>query len=119
MNSIRLVFSLAMFGVLLTAGCAGRQAAEPLVTLHENGRVRQIPARCFDEASYLKRGYLKNTDGQGSAIYVFVPETDRQAEEVLGGNTGQGILWYGDRGGGQGGGGMGAVGLSGGGGSYN
>ena len=118
MNAIRLLSLLALSALMLSA-CADRQAAGPTVTLEENGKIRQVSAADFNEASYLKRGYLKNTDGQGNTIYVFTADTDRPYEPSMGGNTGDGILWYGDRGGGQGRGGMGAVGLSGGGGSYN
>ena len=113
MNAIRLLSLLALSALLLSA-CADRQAAGPTVTLEENGKIRQVSAADFNEASYLKRGYLKNTDGQGNTIYVFVPETDRPPEEAFGQNIGKGRAWYGDRGGGQGRGGMGAVGLTGG-----
>ncbi len=77
MRLVRFILPLALSGMLLAAaGCAERQAAGPMETLHENGKVRQVPARSFDESSYLKRGYIKNTDGQGNTIYVFVPKQD-------------------------------------------
>ena len=119
MKAARFAMLLALSGLaLFAASCADRQAG-PTVSLYEGEKIRQVPAQGFDEASYLKRGYIRNTDAQGNAIYVFTPETDRPPEPFMGGNTGDGILWYGDRGGGQGRGGMGAVGLSGGGGNYN
>ena len=119
MNAIRLLSLLALSALMLSA-CADRQAASgSTVILHEDGKIREVPASGFNEVAYLKRGYLKNTDGQGNTIYVFTADTDRPYEPTMGGNTGDGILWYGDRGGGQGRGGMGAVGISGGGGSYN
>ena len=108
------MLSILLFASLPLSACADRQAAGPTVTLEENGKIRQVSAAGFNEASYLKRGYLKNTDGQGNTIYVFTAETDRPYEPTIGGNTGEGILWYGDRGGGQGRGGMGAVGIGGG-----
>ena len=62
--------------LLLSASCAGRRAEGPMVTLYESGKIRQVPAGDFTEASYLERGYIKNTDSQGNTIYVFVPEDD-------------------------------------------
>ena len=115
MNTARRIALAALSGLLLCAACADRQAASgPSITLQEDGKIRQVPADGFDEARYLKRGYMKNTDGQGNTIYVFVPETDRPPETAFGQNIGRGRAWYGDRGGGQGRGGMGAVGLTGG-----
>ena len=115
MNTTLRVALVSLFGLLLCTACAGRQAASgPTVILQEDGKTRQVPAAGFDEAAYLKRGYIKNTDGQGHIIYVFVPETDRPPEEAFGQNIGKGRAWYGDRGGGQGRGGMGATGLTGG-----
>lgn len=113
MNATRLFFLLAMSSLALSA-CADRQAAGPTVTLEENGNIRKVSAEGFNEAAYLKRGYIKNTDAHGNPIYVFIADTDRPYEPTIGGNTGEGILWYGDRGGGQGRGGMGAVGIGGG-----
>ena len=98
---------------LCLAGCAAGRGEGQTVLLSEDGGTRRIPARCFNEAAYLERGYLKNTTAQGETMYVFISETDRPYEPTMG-NPGQGILWYGDRGGGQGRGGLGAVGLSGG-----
>ena len=115
MNTIRLFALAALSGLLLCTACADRQAAGgPTVILHEDGKIRRVSAANFNEAAYLKRGYMKNTDGQGNDIYVFVPETDRPPEQAFGQNIGRGRAWYGDRGGGQGRGGMGAVGLTGG-----
>ena len=115
LNIPRRIALAALSGLLLCSACAHRQSASgPTVILHEDGKIRQVPAAGFNEAAYLKRGYLKNTDGQGNTIYVFVPETDRPPEEAFGQNIGKGRAWYGDRGGGQGRGGMGAVGLTGG-----
>ena len=115
MNTTLRIALVALSALLLCAACADRQAASgPTVILQEDGKIRQVPAAGFDEAAYLKRGYMKNTDGQGNTIYVFVPETDRPPEEAFGQNIGKGRAWYGDRGGGQGRGGMGATGLTGG-----
>ena len=115
LNTSRRIALATLSGLLLCSACADRQAASgSTVILHEDGKIRQVPAAGFNEAAYLKRGYLKNTDGQGNTIYVFVPETDRPREEAFGQNIGRGRAWYGDRGGGQGRGGMGAVGLTGG-----
>ena len=114
-NTARRIAFAALSGLLLCAACADRQAASgPTVILHEDGKIRRVPAADFNEAACLKRGYMKNTDGRGDTIYVFVPETDRPPETNFGQNIGKGRAWYGDRGGGQGRGGMGAVGLTGG-----
>ena len=81
MRFVRFLLLPVLYGVVLAvAGCADRQAAGPTVILHENGVVRRIPAARFDEASYLKRGYIKNTDGQGNVIYVYVPKQDYQEQ---------------------------------------
>ena len=116
MNAFRILTLSVLAGLMLSlSACADRQAASgPMVTLEESGKRHQVPAADFNEAAYLKRGYIKNTDGQGNTIYVFVPETDRPPEQAFGQNIGRGRAWYGDRGGGQGRGGMGAVGLTGG-----
>ena len=116
MNAFRILTLSVLAGLMLSlAACADRQAANgPMVLLEENGKRRQVPAACFNEAAWLKRGYLKNTDGKGNTLYVLVPETDRPKETAFGQNIGKGRAWYGDRGGGQGRGGMGAVGITGG-----
>ena len=115
LNTSRRIALATLSGLLLCSACADRQAASgSTVILHEDGKIREVPASGFNEVAYLKRGYLKNTDGQGNTIYVFVPETDRPPEEAFGQNIGKGRAWYGDRGGGQGRGGMGATGLTGG-----
>ena len=77
MNSIQRGFLTALCAVTLSvAACADRQATGPMVTLHDNGKIRQVPASGFNEADYLKRGYIRNTDAQGNTIYVFVPKQD-------------------------------------------
>ena len=102
-NTSRRIALATLSGLLLCSACADRQAASgSTVILHEDGKIREVPASGFNEVAYLKR------------IYVFVPETDRPPEEAFGQNIGKGRAWYGDRGGGQGRGGMGAVGLTGG-----
>lgn len=118
MKTVRPALWLFLFGLTLLAAACAKDRTGPMIALYEGESVRQIPARCFDEDAYLRRGYLKNTDARGHTIYTYLPETDRPYEPSMGGNTGQGVLWYGDRGGGQGRGGMGAVGISGGG-NYN
>ncbi|MDR2488992.1 MAG: hypothetical protein LBD42_05835 [Desulfovibrio sp.] len=114
------LFGAALLGALLPAASCVLypcRTAGTTITLEADGEIRNIPAQGFDEAVWLKRGYVKNTDAQGNALYVFVSETDRPPEEY--GNTGQGSHWYGDRGGGQGSGGMGSIGLGNGGYSEN
>lgn len=83
MKAMRLALVVLLSGLMAGAvGCAGRQeGGGPMVTLHDNGKIRQVPAQSFDEASYLRRGYLKNTDGQGNTIYVFIPKQD-YAEQI-------------------------------------
>lgn len=77
MNSLRHVLLAALCAATVSAAaCAGSQATGPMVTLHENGKIRRIPVSHFNEAVYLKRGYIKNTDPQGNVIYVFVPKQD-------------------------------------------
>ena len=78
MNAFRILTLSVLLGLMLNlAACADRQAASgPMVTLEESGKRHQVPAADFNEAAYLKRGYVKNTDGQGNTIYVFVPKQD-------------------------------------------
>ena len=84
MNSIQRVFLTALCAVTLSvAACADRQATGPMVTLYEGEKIRQVPAGDFNEAAYLKRGYLKNTDARGNTIYVFVPKQDYQEQPAF------------------------------------
>ena len=78
MNAFRILTLSVLAGLMLSlSACADRQAASgPMVTLEESGKRHQVPAADFNEAAYLKRGYIKNTDGQGNTIYVFIPKQD-------------------------------------------
>ena len=78
MNAFRILTLSVLAGLMLSlSACADRQAASgPMVTLEESGKRRQVPAADFNEAAYLNRGYIKNTDGQGNTIYVFIPKQD-------------------------------------------
>ena len=112
MKSPQRVVLVALTGLLLcSAGCACRQTET--VALNEGGKIRRVPAAGFDEADYLKRGYVKNTDSKGDVIYVRVPATDTPPDSTFrgmgGGNTENSPPT--DRGGGQGGGGMGSSGM--------
>ena len=78
MNTFRFLTLSVLSGLMLNlAACADRQAASgSTVTLEENGKRHQVAAADFNEAAYLKRGYIKNTDAQGNTIYVLVPKQD-------------------------------------------
>lgn len=83
MKTVRLAMLLALSGLtLLVASCADRQAG-PMVSLYEGEKIRQVPASDFNEAAYLKRGYVKNTDPQGNTIYVFVPKQDYEEQPAF------------------------------------
>ena len=85
MNSIQRVFLTALCAVTLSvAACADRQATGPMVTLYEGEKIRQVPAGDFNEAAYLKRGYLKNTDARGNTIYVFSPSRTTRSNRPSG-----------------------------------
>ena len=85
MNAFRILTLSVLAGLMLSlAACADRQAASgPMVTLEENGKRHQVPAADFNEAAYLKHGYIKNTDGQGNTIYVFVPKRDYAEQQAF------------------------------------
>ena len=85
MNAFRILTLSVLAGLMLSlAACADRQAASgPMVILEENGKRHQVPAAGFNEAAYLKRGYIKNTDGQGNTIYVFIPKQDYAEQQAF------------------------------------
>lgn len=51
-------------------------SGEPMVTIFENGKETRLPASQVDEASYIKRGFIKNTAADGSVILELIPKTD-------------------------------------------
>ena len=85
MNAFRILTLSVLSGLMLNlAACADRQAASgSTVTLEENGKRHQVAAADFNEAAYLKRGYIKNTDGQGNTIYVFIPKQDYAEQQAF------------------------------------
>lgn len=84
--------ALAACLALFLAGCAcparsGAGAQGPGVLVFKDGKTRAIPEKDFDEARYLKRGYVKNVDPQGRAIYSLIPKTDLKRDDTFrGGN---------------------------------
>lgn len=71
--------------VLFLAACAvcNKTADGPTVKLVEPGKIREVPAACFDEKNHAARGWIKNTDARGQVIYVRIPDTDRKKDTTF------------------------------------
>ena len=76
MQTKKLSISLATIALAVALGPFASMAAQPMVTIYDNGKTTKLPASEVDEASYIKEGFVKNTAADGSVILERIKKSD-------------------------------------------